>query len=243
MRIGFNRKSSLAIAVLAAALWTSAPVRANIPLFVTQDDWSIGNGWSGQNGSTIANSNLFDSDASSANGGGNFTSPGGAGTPGSLQVGFGGQGYAAVAEISNEQTNPSFISVFDPGATSSNSVAYNGVVQIEYTQPPIPSGGYFQIGIFLQYSGNGYYGPWLSSSQVPVTDGVNNTGESQWLATIPYTLVSGPWNGFGFGIFANTNAASGGTFYVDGLSQVVPEPASLSLLGLGAIPLLWRRRA
>jgi len=245
MRDSSSRIRVMAIAAVAAAALTVArPAHAAlVPLFDTQDDWSGTNGWSGQNGSTIttAPSTVFDSDLSALNGGGNFASPGGAGTPGSLEVNFGGNGFAAVAEISNEQGNNSFISAFDPGASGNTAVPYSGVVTLEYTQPVLPNGGYFQIGLFLQYAGDGYYGPMLASSQVPDSSGINNTGESQWVATIPYSIVGNVFNGFGVGIFANTNAAPG-TFYVDSMTAVVPEPASIGLLGAAGLLTMRRRR-
>jgi len=224
MRASSRHLRMMAIgAVAAAALSAAGSAQAqSVPLFTTQDDWSSANGWSGDNGSTIATapSSVFDADLSSTNGGGNFTAPGGAATvgPGSLQVNFGGDGYGEVAGISNEQGNNSFISAFDPGASGNTAVPYSGTVQLEYTQPAIPVGGYFQIGIFLQYSGDGYYGPFLSSTQVAVSAGTNTTGENEMLATIPYNIVGNTFNGFGFGIFVNTNAAAG-TFYVDNLVE------------------------
>jgi hypothetical protein len=42
------------------------------------------------------------------------------------------------------------------------------------------------------------------------------------------------------GIFTNSGAA---TFYVDNVQATIPEPATLSMLGLGALALLKRRKA
>jgi hypothetical protein len=243
----FQPKTLLVLGACAGALSVVNSANASlVPLFVTQNDWSSTN-WIAANGSTLSTvpSTTFDADLSAVNGGGNETAAGGVGTPGSLQVAFGGNGFADLGEISGEQSNAAFLAAFDPGGNATTAAAYSGTVQLYYTQPTLPNGGYFQIGLFLQYSGDGYYGPMLSSSQVASSVGTNTTGETEMVATIPYTIVAGPWNGFGFGLFVNTDAAGSQNFYVDGLSAVtVPEPASLCGLGaLGGLLLLRRRVA
>lgn len=257
-----RRMAILGGAALVAGATLLAPRTVHAQsLFTTQDDWSAnnggtGDGWAGANGSTVTTvgSTTFDADLSVVDGAGNLTSPGGVSTaPGSMQVNFGGNGYGEVAGISGEQNNAAFLALFDPGATAGSSTAtataaaYSGTLYLYYTAPStIPANGYFQPGIFLQYSGDGYYGPMLDSAQTTTVVGTNTTGETEMMATIPYTVVAGAFNGLGFGIFANTNAAAG-TFYVDDLTTTpigvsIPEPASLGLLaGVGLLGIRRKR--
>jgi hypothetical protein len=115
-----------------------------------------------------------------------------------------------------------------------------------YSLPTTGTGSYFQTGVFFQYSGNGYYGPqlWSSTTDLLYTD---SYGQEVYQATIPNTITAGSFNGFGFGIFVNSNYAPAlFPFYVDDITSLtpVPEPGTMALVGMGtlAFGFLARRR-
>ena len=113
-----------------------------------------------------------------------------------------------------------------PPNAGNTAVPYNGLMQIVYT---VPTGATtFHLGLLIQYSADGYYGGILTpTSEVPVSSGVNNTGETEMRATIPFTVPAGTFNGMGFTLYTNTNAAAGSTFYVDSLTTQ-PAPADFT---------------
>ncbi len=240
---------TMALGVLAAAALSAAqPVWGQTtPIFTTQDDWSTTNldpltagasGWAAQNGSTIAlnPTTLFDADNSSVNGAGNFASPGGTGTPGSMAITYGGgNSFGAVTEISNEFDNTAFMAAFDPGGTPAAAVAYNGLIQITYTQPVMPAGDTFGLGILLQYPANGFFGRFLATSTSVVNTGTNTTGLTEMKATIPYSITAGSMTALGFGIIFNTNAPAGTTVNIDNLTMS-PVPAAFGVATASWLP-------
>ncbi len=124
-----------------------------------------------------------------------------------------------------------------------------GTLLIDYTLPDNEGGSYFQIGVLMQYAGNGYYGAAFSTSTTDLGYTDPNYGEEVYRATIPYT-ISGTYYGMGFGLMLNTDYASALPSYIDNIqvedvtSMVVPEPGTIALLGLGltGVTLLRRRR-
>lgn len=237
-----SSKGALVAAVavgISSLLSFATPAKADGVLFTTVDDFT---GWSsGGTGSA-----LYDYDGSLTNGAGNLTNPGGVGVPGSLQIPAFGRtspGFSTLSSAPSEGGNATFLSAIDPGSSGNNSVAYTGNLSLTYTIPTPSAGSYYQLGVLLQYAADGYYGTFFAPAGNTVSDGTVD-GFTTVTDTIPYTISAGNFNGFGFGIQANTDyAGTSGPIYVDSISvSSVPEPASLSLIGLSGLSLLGRRR-
>src|ERR1019366_3755300 len=110
-----------------------------------------------------------------------------------------------------------FFDVIDPGSTANNtSVAHSGDFYLTYTLPADATGSYFYMGIMLQYSANGYYGPVFDYSTTPVSLGTVD-GQTTYVADIPYTINAGNFYGFGFGIMTNSDykSPSAGPLFLD----------------------------
>lgn len=243
----------LAIGMLALALQPAA--NAQTSLFTTYEDFTVGTNsgqWSAGWGSAPIADNTFSTDASAINGAANPTTPGAAGTSGSLIItsaaGAVGSYWADVA--TSPGINGAAIALVDPGYLG-DGVAQpaSGNFYIDYSLPDNEGGTYFQLGVLLQYAGNGYWGtPFASSStDLGFTDPSN--GGEVYRATIPYTIAAGGadslW-GFGFGIMLSTDYQSALTFHVDNISvsavQDTPEPGTIALIGLGLAGLTIIRR-
>jgi hypothetical protein len=243
-KIRMKKLAFLSAVILAFALQNASAQYTTNVLFTTVNDFSLFSGSGGGN-STVATS-AFDADGSTVNGLGNIG--GGTGTGGgSLQITWGSGGYNEIVVGPSQGSNPAFLSAIDPGSSGNTAVAYSGIIQMIYSLPTPTSGGtYFQAGVFFQYSGNGYYGPELSgsTSDLGYTDPY---GQEVYQATIPYTITAGSFNGFGFGLFVNSNYAPAlFPFYVDDITSLtpVPEPGTMALVGMGtlAFGFLARRR-
>lgn len=234
-----KKLAMLSIGMLAFAL---QPANAQTSLFTTYDDFSqFTAGW----GAAPSADNTFSTDTSTINGLGNITAPGAAGTSGSLIVGP-WTGWGLVANAPSEASNIPFIEAMDPTSPDGiNAVNYSGNLYMDYSLPDNEGGSYFQVGVLLQYAGDGYFGTFFSSS---VTDlGFQDpNGEEVYQATIPYTITGGAaFSGFGFGIMGNTDYNSALPFHVDNITvAAVPEPGTLALMGLGltGLAIIRRRR-
>jgi len=120
---------------------------------------------------------------------------------------------------------------------------------------PAYTGTYSDLGfsIYISNGGEGEYGDqfapptsaWQNVDLAPGTyPGITialsgNDPDTGLPSTLPALFAKG-WYVSGFQILMDGNAAQ--NIYVDNIQAVVPEPASLSLIGLGSGLLLKRRR-
>ena len=220
--------------------------QAQQTLFTTYDDFA---GWSGSSGTTAGQSTAWDFDGSTINGLGNNGNAGGAGTAGSLSIQGppAGNVWTDVAWSPGEAWLPLFMHAVDPGSLAAYSaesgygpgttVANSGVLQMTYTFPDNEGGSYFQLGVAFNYDGNwnAFFGSSVSYATV--------NGQDTTTVDIPYTInaVSAGITYFSMGIIYNSDYSPVLPFYVDNI-QVIPEPSTAALVGLGALGLAMLRR-
>lgn len=232
----------LSIGMCAVALQPAANAQSS--LYTTYNDFSGASdaGWGGGTPTAVSS---FSTDASTVNGLGNSTSPGGAGTSGSLLIAAGVTGWTDVATLPGLNSFAA-ISAVDPGyANDGVAVAATGNIYLDYSSPN--NVGYFQMGVLLGYAGNGYWPPVFSSSTTDLgfTD---PNGLEVYRATIPYSIAAGgagSMGGIGVGIMVNTDRTGANAFYVDNISvsaSPVPEPGTMALAAMGGAALLFFRR-
>jgi hypothetical protein len=233
-KIAFLSAAALAFALQSA----SAQYTTNV-LFTTYEDWSAFTaGWGGSQAATSA----FSTDSSTVNGIGNLTAAGGAGTSGSLT------GWGVVATAPGEYGNAAFMQAIDPGyANDDVSVAYSGNLYVDYSLPDNNGGTSFDVGVLMQYAGNGYWGTFFATSTTDLGFQDSN-GHEVYQATIPYTINAGLFSGFGLGIMVNTDYNPIDPVYIDRMQVLtpVPEPGTATLFGLGTLGFAFlarRRRA
>lgn len=214
-------------------------------LFTTFDDFSQ---WTANGGDSVTPDNGFSADgATTINGAGNTTAAGGTGTSGSLSIQWTpsiGSFSFDIANAPNEAANAAFQAAIDPGSTGGNAVNYAGNLYMDYSLPDNEGGSYFQLGMLLQYQGDGYFGFFFSSTATDLGFQDPN-GEEVFQATIPYTITGGaPFNGFGFAIAYNSDFSPALPFHIDDIFVPVPEPSTFALigLGLGGLAVLRRKR-
>lgn len=208
------------VALLGAIGFGRAQASAAV-LFTTQEDFA---GFTGSAGSAAVISAAGDTDGGTTNGVGNLTNPGGTGTAGALTYTIASGTYDNVLSP-GEQGNAAFLSTIS-GTT----------VTVDYTAT-VSGGNYFQLLVLLNGSGPGYL---AISPDAGTTTGTQGGPQSSTY-TIP--VISPTESYFQFGFIANTNNL--GTVTIDNVrtpASSTPEPASLSILGLGGL-LLSRRRS
>src|ERR1035438_4762910 len=198
-----KKLAMLSIGILAFAL---QPANAQTSLFTTYDDFTA---FTAAWGSAPVAQSSFSTDASTINGIGNLTAPGGAGTSGSLLItaaaGASGGYWADVATGPSQAGNLAFLEAIDPGyANDNNTVAVTGNFYVDYSLPDNEGGSTFGVGILLQYAGNGYFGTYFQTSAQDLGFTDPNNGGEVYRATIPFTIAGGgQFSGLGFGVMVN----------------------------------------
>jgi hypothetical protein len=225
---GLRSRSMLALATFAGvAILAGSSARAGlIPLFQTQDDFS---GWSsnGSSSSSTATQATPDSDGSSINALGNTSNAGGTGTPGSL-LETQSSGTYNFDYSQGEQSNSAFLA----------ALGASGTLSLDFTMPANNGGSYFNLGVVINATGQ--FGQFFPSA-APVND-----GNGFFTEQVAYTITpESPFSYFQLGTIFNSNydSAAPASFTLDNIQLVtVPEPASLSILGMGGLVLLRRKR-
>jgi hypothetical protein len=252
-------KVMLGVAASVALLGGSkamAQVPAGLtPLYTTVDDFTGANinNWSGSVTSVEATT-AWDADGSTTDGAVNNYAPG---TAGSLEIDQNGEefGWGPMVDLpsSNTYWNATFMSAIDPGSTPGTTVAFSGTLYLTYSAQLTGPDAYYEIGLGLEYPGDGY---WQQNWQSSLIDDGTINGLPTYTAVIPYTIGASNSNG-GFTItpWMNSGVYGAGipgiddTFigpiYIDSVSvptSQVPEPATLGVLGAGLAMLTVRRR-
>ena len=219
---------------------------AQTSLYTTTDDFGL------FNGGTNVTSSTYYSIASTVNGVGNTSNPGGTGGVGSLQLTSTNQ-YNFVAEGGFPGPTAAAFAAFSPGSTrpyspeagygAGNMVANSGTFTFDVYTGNLVGYSYYSFGIGLNYDGHfNFFFPTTSTSTFTGADG--NTWTHY---VVPYTTGATALNFFGWGIVENSGGGPGGeTIYVDNiqvLANPVPEPGTMALAAMGGVALLfWHRR-
>ncbi|HUB27151.1 MAG TPA: PEP-CTERM sorting domain-containing protein [Tepidisphaeraceae bacterium] len=220
------RQAARLLAGACASLMLVEAAHAQAVLWTTNDDFSSWDAYT--SGWTAAGDTTFDVDGSSIDGLGNSTTPGAAGTPGSLELtppttnnSFTYPAYSAGIDSSPALTalDPGSIQAFSAASAYGNgsTVQFYGTMQMTYTIPDNNSGGggYIEMGLVLNYDGNfGQYFPSVFGPQFTLDGQTANTVQ------IPYVINAEPdgLNYFTVGVIWNSNYAPTLPVYVDDIS-------------------------
>jgi hypothetical protein len=233
MKISTISKAAMTVAI-SASLYGFASAQT-VSLFTTQDDFA---GWASNSSFSTAVGTAGDTDDSTINGLGNTTNPGGTGTAGALDVTW-LSGTFSNFQGANESGNAAFTNAWN------TAVADGWLLEVDYTVVSIATpnnGGYFDLQGFDPSSTDGYYQVFNpTSGAFSQTIGSVNTAIYTLSAADNSTV---PAAGGFFALGFNINQNLGESIDIDNIRLVnpAPEPASMALLGLGAIGLITRRR-
>jgi len=211
-------------------------------LFTTTNDFAQFNGGAGVTSST------YYSVASTVNGIGNSSNPGGTGGVGSLQLTAPG-GWTGGISGSDLPLNQASMLAIDPGYIAPWSAgsgygpgtltAYSGTLSYDLNRVNFTDWSWFGIG--FNYNGN-WYQNWHSTA----TDFTGADGNTWTHIEIPYTInaVNAGLSYFGISIAYNGGGGNNGiNFNIDNIQvQAVPEPGTMALAALGGAALLFFRR-
>jgi hypothetical protein len=243
-------KTLLTVSLLAGAFVLQCiPIHAASPVtvYTTVEDFSTPASSGGWSGNTTAPSTAWANNGNNINGAAN-ASPGGTGTAGSIAItptgGVLNWTYFGELYIGNFATARQAL---DPGYIEAGAIfpEAQGTITMVYTLPDNAGGGagtYFSPMVGFNASwGWSLYGPGST-----VALGIVN-GKEAYQATFSYSI---PANAGGWGVNlmlgANSDYAPIETFYYDDIIVtdvvVVPEPGTMSLLGIGALGVLLARR-
>lgn len=224
--------------------WLAQNASAQVSLYTTTDDFGLFNGGAG----TV--SSLYYSDSRTVNGIGNTSSPGGAGSVGSLQLTAPGgwSGWVSGSSTPGQEPNQGFLSAIDPGAIAAWSagsgygpgtlVAYSGTMSFDLYGGNFTDWNWW--GVTFNYNGN-----WSQAFASTSSNFTGADGRTWTHYEIPYTInaVNAGLSYFQMAIAENAGSIGSQTFYVDNIQVApVPEPGTFALLGLGLTGFLLRRR-
>jgi hypothetical protein len=210
-RTQYVRWSAVAVGLvvlIAEAGIARADLTTNV--FTTQQDFT---GWSGADFNFQPFSSP-DFDGSSVNGIGNTSSPGGAGTPGSLGVSWQANNFS-FGFSQDETTNTRLIKAMGTG----------GLLKYQFSDPDnnAGAGGYFAIGMALNYDGNFFGGAWYDGGIPPQYAPVTNEHSGDTIAYARYTFnPAAVATYFQIGFFYNSNYAPFNPFFIDAIQIVRP---------------------
>jgi hypothetical protein len=213
-----SRKEAICARVfLGAAAWGCFVILGSIAradltttVFTTQEDFT---GWTGAN-FLFQPVSSPDFDSSSTNGLGNSTAPGGTGTPGSLGIEW-VSGTFTFGFSQQENTNTALIAALGTG----------GFFKYQFSTPDneAASGGYYAIGMALNYDNNFWAGAWYDGGIPPQYPPVTNEGSSDVTAYAHYTFnPSAVATYLQIGFFFNSNYNPVNPFYLDDIQIVRP---------------------
>ena len=189
------------------------------PLFTTYNDFGP---FTSAGGDLVQADNAWSFDNDTTNGFGNTNAPGAIGTSGSLLLYWSSleTGYGQIANGPDEEYNAAFLQVIDPGCNpaTQTSVSAYGNIYMDFSMPDNSGGGtYFQLGVDLAYSADGYY-KFFSSSGTTDLHVKDNNGYEVYKATIPYTINAGNLYGFRLNIMANSDYQPTNGFHIDNIT-------------------------
>jgi len=190
------------------------------PLFTTTNDFTP---FTAANGDLVEADTAWSFAGNPTNGIGNTNAPGAIGTAGSLLLYWSSieTGYGQIANGPDEEYNAAFLQAIDPGCdpATQTSVSAYGNLYIDFSMPDTGGGGgtYFQLGVDLSYSADGYYKSFFSSGTTDLHVQDNN-GDEVYQATIPYTINAGNLYGFKLNIMANSDYKPANGFHVGNIT-------------------------
>lgn len=233
-------KQTLVLSIAAAGLLVQSGTAAT--LYTTADDFAQFHG-------TPVTSASFFSDSSTVNGAGNTSTPGGAGSAGSLQLTLtGGWGNVPGGEFSFSSGSSAAVQAIAPGSTGTSIGAASGTISFDVYAPTFTS--WWGIGLSVSYKDHNW---WEGANQFfswqaggSSSSFVGADGNTWTRHTIPYTISAATEGWFYMSLFSNSDGVNTGkTFYIDNIevqASPVPEPNTMAFAAMGVAAFLLRNR-